>query len=127
MWRRIRPYLIASLSAGLWAVLTAYALSDGLNWWTLEPGGCTSGPGWRMCGAAGQPDAYTSPPIYGGYYGPLWTPTPTPSATPTVTPTPTASATPTASSTPTNTPTQTPTASNTPTASATPPNEAVTR
>lgn len=116
MWRRVRSAALALCLAGLLA-LTAWALSDGLWWWTPDSGGCTSGPGWRMCGAAGQPDAMVTPPYYGGYYGPLWTATPTPTATPTNTATPTATST--SSSTPTATNTETPTSTATPSATAT--------
>lgn len=119
MWRRWRVALAVTLAL-LLAVATAAALSDGVSWYTPDSGGCTSGSGWTLCGAAGQPDAHTTPGLFGGFYHPIWTATPTASATPPASSTPTATPTASATATPTPGASPTPTTTASPAASATP-------
>lgn len=139
MWRRSFALSLLAL-----LILAGLALAQALlstSWWTPDAGGVSTGGGYSLSGAAGQPDAGGASgggySLNGGFY-PLRTPTPTstptatatgtlpptdtPTATETPTETPTASATATETATDTPTPTETPTAtlSATPTATATP-------
>lgn len=117
-WRRSLALVLIAL-----LILTGVVLAAGeaVLWFTPDAGGISTGGGYELHGAAGQPDAGISSgggyAVSGGFY-PLRTPTPTPTGTLPPTETPTATETPT--STPTASATATETATDTPTATETP-------
>jgi hypothetical protein len=127
----VATVLAAALFAG--AVLAGAPADFGLRWWSVDGGGGTStGAGYSVSGAVGQPDAAVATggdyAVRGGFWvggvsPPAATVTPTATAETTATSEPTVTATSTGSPAPTNTATPTstgsPPPSNTPTATGT--------